>query len=135
HDAQGMIGGIVPLLHPGIDVVAALDLPFVDVRRVAESAGFVRDPERPVAIASRVTDEDVGHGLPLNWLWTDDGGAMDASARSASSAQRPTAAGIPVSPHDRSFGEPRRGPSVSAGQFIADPPVSTTSPLLPSLPT
>src|SRR5262244_798233 len=81
-----MIGGIVPLLHPGIDVVAALDLPFVDVRRVAEGAEFVRDPERPVTIAARVTDENVGHGLPLHHVWSDDGRARHAFARSASSA-------------------------------------------------
>jgi len=31
-----MVGSVVALLHPGIDVGAALDLPFVDVRDMVE---------------------------------------------------------------------------------------------------
>src|SRR5262249_33049257 len=129
-----MIGGIVPLLHPGIDVVAALDLPFVDVRRVAESAEFVRVPARPAAIAARVTVEDVGHGLPLHRLWSDDGRAMDASARSASSAQRPTAARHPgVTSRPVFWRAPSGAFCLGRAVHRRPPPVSTTSPLLPSL--
>ena len=50
-DAEHMIGGVVALLHPGVDVVAALDLPFVNVRHMAERLQLLGDPERPVAIA------------------------------------------------------------------------------------
>ena len=61
HDAEHVVGGVVALLHPGIDVVAALDLPFVDVRGVAERLELLGDPERPVAVAARIADEDIGH--------------------------------------------------------------------------
>ena len=50
-DAEHMIGGVVALLHPGVDVVAALDLPFMNVRDMAERLQLLGDPERPVAIA------------------------------------------------------------------------------------
>ena len=33
-DTQHMVGGLVALLHPGVNVVAAIDLPFVDARRM-----------------------------------------------------------------------------------------------------
>ena len=46
-----MIGGVVALLHPSVDVVAAFDLPFVHVRGVAERLQLLGDPERPVAVA------------------------------------------------------------------------------------
>jgi hypothetical protein len=48
-------------LHPSIDVVAALDLPFVDVRRIPELLQLGGQPERPVAIALGIADEDVRH--------------------------------------------------------------------------
>ena len=48
-----MVGGVVAGLHPGIDVVAAGDLPVMDMRRVAERLELTGDPERPVAIAAR----------------------------------------------------------------------------------
>ena len=51
-DAEHVVGGVVALLHPGVDVVAALDLPLVDVRRVAERLELLGDPERPVAVAA-----------------------------------------------------------------------------------
>jgi hypothetical protein len=35
-DAKHVVGGIKALFHPAIDVAAALDLPFVDVRYVTE---------------------------------------------------------------------------------------------------
>jgi hypothetical protein len=47
--------------HPGIDVLAALDLPFMDVRRVAQRFELLGDPERPVPVAARIADEDIGH--------------------------------------------------------------------------
>src|SRR5215813_15476887 len=56
-----------------------------------------------------------GSGLMMAELWTPPQGVPP---QPSGLRQR----GIPVSPHDRSFGERRRGPSVSAGQFIADPP-------------
>ena len=51
-DAEHVVGGVVALLHPGVDVVAALDLPLVDVRRVPERLELLGDPERPVAVAA-----------------------------------------------------------------------------------
>ena len=60
-----MVGGVVARLHPSIDVVAALDLPFVDVRRVAERFQFLGDPKRPVAVAAGIADEDVRHAHRL----------------------------------------------------------------------
>ena len=50
-DAEHLIGGIVALLHPGVDVVAALDLPFMNVRDMAERLQLLGDPERPVTVA------------------------------------------------------------------------------------
>jgi hypothetical protein len=50
-DAEHMIGGVVALLHPGVNIVPALYLPFVDVRRVAKRLQLLGDPERPVAVA------------------------------------------------------------------------------------
>ena len=61
HDAEHVVGGVVALLHPGIDVVAALDLPFVHVRRVAERFQLLGDPVRPVAVAAGIADENIGH--------------------------------------------------------------------------
>ena len=56
-----MIGGIVALLHPGIDVAARLDLPLVDMRRVAERLQLLADPKSPVLVARRIADENIGH--------------------------------------------------------------------------
>ncbi len=64
HHAEHMVGGVVALLHPGVDVVAALDLPFVDVRRMPERLELLGDPERPVAVARRIADEDIRHPPP-----------------------------------------------------------------------
>jgi hypothetical protein len=61
HHAQHMVGGVMALLHPGIDVFTRPDLPFVNVSRVAERIQLLGDPERPVAVARRVADEIVGH--------------------------------------------------------------------------
>src|SRR5262245_59090688 len=68
-----MISSVVALLHPRVDVVAALDFPFVDVRCVAEGAKFVRDPKGPIAVTARVADVDVRH----------DHGPSGASPRNA----------------------------------------------------
>ncbi len=62
HHTKHVIGRLVTHLHPGIDVVAALDLPFVDVRRVTESLEFLGDPVRPFTVGTRVGDEIIGHG-------------------------------------------------------------------------
>jgi hypothetical protein len=56
-----MVGGVVALLHPGVDVVAALDLPLVHMRTMAESFQLLGSPERPITIGARIADEDVGH--------------------------------------------------------------------------
>src|SRR5262249_53518800 len=59
--AEHVIRRIVVLLHPGVDVIAAFDLPFVYVMRVTKSFQLLGDPERPVAVAARVADENIGH--------------------------------------------------------------------------
>ena len=55
-----MVGGVVALFHPFVDVVPALDLEIMDVRRVAERLQLLGDPEGPVAVGAGVADEDVG---------------------------------------------------------------------------
>ncbi len=60
-DAEHMIGGIVARLHPGIDVLAALDLPFVDVGRMGERLELLADPLGPVAVAAGIGNEIIGH--------------------------------------------------------------------------
>src|SRR5262249_45683374 len=70
----------MPRFHPGRDVTPGRDLPFMDTWRVAESLEFVADPERPVAVAARVADENIGHAEKSRfgtvqprqrvfWLW------------------------------------------------------------------
>jgi hypothetical protein len=56
-----LVGGVMALFHPGTDVVAALDLPFVDARRVAERLQLLGNPKRPVAIARCIADENIRH--------------------------------------------------------------------------
>jgi len=63
HDAEHVLGSVVVRLHPGVDVVAVLDLPFVDVRGVAKFLQLRGDPECPVAITLGVADEELGHGV------------------------------------------------------------------------
>src|SRR5262252_5616012 len=60
-----MISRIVMLFHPGIDVIAALDLPIVDVRHVALGLQLLGDPKRPVAITARIAEEYVRHAHVL----------------------------------------------------------------------
>jgi hypothetical protein len=38
--------------HPGVNIVAGLDLPFVNVMRVAKGFQFLGDPECPGAVAA-----------------------------------------------------------------------------------
>jgi len=64
NDAEHMLGGVMALLHPGINVIAAPDLPFVDMWRVAESLQLLGDPECPVAVATRVADKNIRHAIP-----------------------------------------------------------------------
>jgi hypothetical protein len=67
----------MPRFHPSRDVAPGRDFPFMDTWRVAESLEFVADPERPVAVAARVADENIGHRVCANSL--DRGrGIMDA---------------------------------------------------------
>jgi hypothetical protein len=61
HHAEHVVGRVVAPLHPAVDVVAALDLPFVDVGQMAERREFPGDPVGPVPVAARVADEYVGH--------------------------------------------------------------------------
>jgi hypothetical protein len=63
-----VVSGIVSRFHPSVDVVTAFDLPFVNMRRVAEGLQLLGNPKRPVAIAARVADEDIGHALSLSTL-------------------------------------------------------------------
>jgi hypothetical protein len=63
-----MVGSVVALLHPGIDVAAALDLPFVDVWDMAERFELLGDPERPVAVGGSIADENIGHRVCANSL-------------------------------------------------------------------
>ena len=59
--AEHVVGGIMAPLHPGVDVVAALDLPLVNVGHVTERLELPRDPVGPVPLAAGIADEDVGH--------------------------------------------------------------------------
>ena len=61
HHTQHVVGSVVALLHPGVDVVAAFELPLVHTRRMTEHTELFRDPECPIAIAPSVTDEDIRH--------------------------------------------------------------------------
>src|SRR5712671_1635556 len=60
-NAQDVIRCMMPRFHPSRDVTPGRDFPFMDTWRVAESLEFVADPERPVAVATRVADENIGH--------------------------------------------------------------------------
>jgi hypothetical protein len=55
---------VVALLHPRHDVTATGNFPLVDVWYVAQRFEFVADPEGPIAIAVRVTDEYIRHAQP-----------------------------------------------------------------------
>jgi hypothetical protein len=55
------MGRVDASFHPGVDILAAADLPFVDVRGVAEFRQLGGKPKRPVAIALRIADEDIAH--------------------------------------------------------------------------
>src|SRR5438105_11640697 len=52
-------------LHPGVDILAAFDLPFVDVRLVAERFQLLADPLRKIMIALRIADEEIGHSVMI----------------------------------------------------------------------
>jgi hypothetical protein len=49
------------LLHPFWNVTACLDFPFVDFWDMTELFELLANPERPLAIAAREADEDIGH--------------------------------------------------------------------------
>jgi hypothetical protein len=55
----------VALQHPGADVGAALHLPLIDMRGVAEHYQLVGKPVRLVTVAASVADKDIGHVLRL----------------------------------------------------------------------
>ena len=76
-----MVGSVVALLHPGIDVAAALDLPFVDVWDMAERFELLGDPERPVAVGGSIADENIGHRVCANSL--DRGRGIMVAGRAA----------------------------------------------------
>jgi hypothetical protein len=61
HHAEHVIGGLMAPFHPGVNIVAGLDLPFVNVMRVAKGFQFLGDPECPGAVGLRIADKDVGH--------------------------------------------------------------------------
>src|SRR5262245_28155924 len=61
--AQNMVGRAVTLLHPSVNVVAALDLPLVNMRGVAKRIQLLGDPKSPISIAASVAYENVGHGV------------------------------------------------------------------------
>jgi len=60
-----MIGLDLTLLHPGGDIAPSVDLPFMDMRYVAELLQLLADPESPIPIAAGIADEDIGHGATL----------------------------------------------------------------------
>ena len=60
-----MVRLVVTLLHPSRDVAAAGDFPFMDVRHMTELFELLPDPECPVLVARRITDENIGHAHPL----------------------------------------------------------------------
>jgi hypothetical protein len=47
--------------HPGIDVIAAINLPFVDVRRMTKRLQLLGNQKCPIAISARITDKNIGH--------------------------------------------------------------------------
>ena len=59
-----MVGGIEPLSHPGVKILPRFNFQFVDVRLVAECLKFLTDPIRFDAIALRIADENIRHGVP-----------------------------------------------------------------------
>jgi hypothetical protein len=59
-----MVGRVVALLHPAVDVVTGVDLELMDVWRVAESLQLLRDPVGPVAVAGCVGDEEMSATRP-----------------------------------------------------------------------
>jgi hypothetical protein len=60
-DAQHVVGCVKALFHPAVNVVAALDLPFVHMRHVAERRQLLTNPVRPIAIGGRIGDEKIRH--------------------------------------------------------------------------
>jgi hypothetical protein len=63
HYTQYMVGRVVPGLHPGVDVIAGADLPFMHIGFVAKRLQLLGDPHRPVVVAAGVADKNIGHGL------------------------------------------------------------------------
>ncbi len=63
-DAKHAIRLLEALLHPGRDVAACVNLPFMDMRRMAERLQLLADPERPLPVAACVADEDIRHARP-----------------------------------------------------------------------
>src|SRR5215470_6770703 len=70
----------MPRFHPSRDITPGRDFPFMDMWRVAESLEFVANPGRPVVVAARVADENIGHAAKprsgtvqprqvVFWLW------------------------------------------------------------------
>ena len=70
HHAKHMVGGIVARFHPGIDIGATRDLPFMDVWRVSQGFKSLGEPLRPCVITAGVADKDIRHAhLPRAGLW------------------------------------------------------------------
>ena len=61
NNAKDVVGSVTPLLHPRCDVATAGDFPVVDTWCVAEGFELMADPVRPLAIAARIADENIGH--------------------------------------------------------------------------
>jgi len=56
-----MIGGIVAALHPTIDVFLALDIPFMDMRFVAECPQLAGNPVRPLISTAHIINKVISH--------------------------------------------------------------------------
>ena len=67
YDAKDMVSAVVTLLHPSGDVAAGGNLPFMDMRGMAELLQLLSDPERPVAVDPRIADEDVRQLPDSTW--------------------------------------------------------------------
>src|SRR5271166_3252638 len=60
-DAEHVMGRIDAGLDPAVDILAASNLPFVDVRGLTHRLQLLADPLRPLAIALGVADKVIGH--------------------------------------------------------------------------
>jgi len=131
-NAKRVVGVVMSLLHPRRDIAASVDLPFMDVRNVAELFQLLADPESPIPVAAGIADEDIGHASPSHRPLAHANITAEHN-RSASSAHlewlprwclaasgHGHTAQNPSAPHQLSH---RSNPRLRAAPPLAEPPV------------